>query len=75
MSCASGLRSRRTCAASPRAGVKRTLTRIEALRDEPRGPGCEKLSGAEVYRVRQGVCRIVYEIRDTHVVVEVIRVE
>ena len=58
----------------PRADVKRILTRIEALRDDPRGPGSEKLSGAELYRVRQGVYRIVYEIHDEWIVVEVIRV-
>jgi len=58
----------------PKADVKRVLTRIEALRDDPRGPGSEKLSGAALYRVRQGVYRIVYEIHDDRIVVEVIRV-
>jgi mRNA interferase RelE/StbE len=58
----------------PRADVKRILTRIEALRDDPRGPGSEKLSGAELYRVRQGVYRIVYEVHDAWITVEVIRV-
>ncbi len=58
----------------PKADVKRVLTRIEALRDDPRGPGSEKLSSAPLYRVRQGVYRIVYEIHDDRIVVEVIRV-
>ena len=58
----------------PKADVKRILMRMEALRDDPRAPGCEKLSGAELYRVRQGVYRIVYEIHDAWIVVEVIRV-
>ena len=58
----------------PRADVKRILKRMEALRDDPRAPGCEKLSGAELYRVRQGVYRIVYQIHDERVVVEVVRV-
>ena len=58
----------------PKADVKRILVRMEALRDDPRAPGCEKLSGAELYRVRQGVYRIVYEIHDEWIVVEVIRV-
>lgn len=58
----------------PQADVKRILKRFEALRDDPRAPGCEKLSGAELYRVRQGVYRIVYEIQDERIVVEVIRV-
>ena len=58
----------------PKADVKRILARIEGLRDDPRAPGCEKLSGAELYRVRQGVYRIVYQIHDEWIVVEVIRV-
>lgn len=58
----------------PKSEVKRILTRMSALRDDPRGQGCEKLAGAELYRVRQGSYRIVYEIHDTAVVVEVIRV-
>jgi mRNA interferase RelE/StbE len=58
----------------PKADLKRILARIEGLRDDPRAPGCEKLTGAELYRVRQGVYRIVYEIHDDVVVVEVIRV-
>jgi mRNA interferase RelE/StbE len=58
----------------PKADVRRILARMEGLRDEPRALGCEKLSGAELYRVRQGVYRIVYEIHDEWIVVEVIRV-
>ena len=58
-----------------RADVRRILARIEALRDDPRAPGCEKLAGgSELFRVRQGVYRIVYGVDDERVVVEVIRV-
>lgn len=59
----------------PKADVRRILGRIEALRDDPRGPGSEKLAGAaEHYRVRQGRYRIVYGILDAALVVEVVRV-
>ena len=59
----------------PKVEVRRILKCMEALRDDPRAPGCEKLAGAgELYRVRQGVYRIVYAIRDAQVVVEVVRV-
>ncbi len=59
----------------PKADVRRILARIEALRDDPRAPGCEKLAGgSELYRVRQGTYRIVYAIRDEQVVVEAVRV-
>ena len=60
--------------AIPKAAVKRILARIEALRDDPRAAGCEKPTGAELHRVRQGVYRIVYEVHDDSIVVEVVRV-
>jgi mRNA interferase RelE/StbE len=58
----------------PTSDVRRILARIEALADEPRPAGCEKLSGQERYRVRQGVYRIVYEIGDQELVVVVVKV-
>jgi mRNA interferase RelE/StbE len=58
----------------PRPQVRRILARIDALRDEPRPAGCEKLTAQELYRVRQGVYRIVYAIDDSRVIVEVVKV-
>ncbi len=58
----------------PKKDVARVLKRIEALSADPRAPGCEKLSGQERYRVRQGVYRIVYEIVDDVLVVVVVKV-
>ncbi len=43
---------------------RRLQPKIDALADEPRPPRCEKLSGANAYRVRVGDYRIVYEIDD-----------
>lgn len=54
--------------------VTKLLQCIEALADNPRAEGCIKLSGQENYRVRQGRYRIVYEIRDEVLVVNVIKV-
>ena len=53
----------------PRTDVRRILKRIDALADDPRPPGAEKLTSSEFYRIRQGVYRIVYEIRDDILVV------
>lgn len=51
------------------------VNRILALAEEPRPPGCVKLSGVEdLYRVRQGSYRIVYTIEDDRLVVIVIRI-
>jgi len=58
----------------PKADVKRILRRIDSLANDPRGHGCEKLSGEERYRVRQGIYRIVYEIVDEKLVVTVVKV-
>ena len=58
----------------PKADVKRILARIDSLAEDPRGPGCEKLSGQERYRIRQGAYRIVYEIVDEQLVVTVVKI-
>lgn len=60
--------------AIPTADVQRILSRIDELAENPRAQGCIKLSGNELYRVRQGNYRIVYEIRDGELVVVVIKV-
>jgi mRNA interferase RelE/StbE len=60
--------------ALPNKDVARILERMEALREEPRPPQGEKLSGQERYRVRQGVYRIIYEIMDDLLVVTVVKV-
>ena len=52
----------------------RVIERIHALADDPRPHGCQKLSGEEKYRIRQGDWRIVYEIDDDTVVVVIARV-
>jgi mRNA interferase RelE/StbE len=44
------------------------------LAEDPRPPGCTKLSGREAYRVRQGDYRIVYTVEDDALVVEVVKV-
>jgi mRNA interferase RelE/StbE len=53
---------------------RRIVERISSLADDPHPAGCQKLSGREKYRVRQGVYRIVYSIRDESLVVLVVRV-
>ena len=55
--------------ALPQQDVKRILQKIRALADDPRPPGCEKLSGLERYRVRQGSYRVIYEIEDRRLTV------
>lgn len=58
----------------PNQDVQRILKRIDSLCENPRADGCVKLTDQEVYRVRQGVYRIVYEIQDTKLIVLVVKV-
>jgi mRNA interferase RelE/StbE len=58
----------------PAKDVKKILKRIENLATNPRGEGCVKLTGKEYYRVRVGVYRVVYEIRDKELIILVINV-
>ena len=58
----------------PKKDIARILKRIEALRAEPRPPNVEKLSGQEKYRIRQGVYRILYEIRDNELIIVVVKI-
>ena len=58
----------------PKRDVARIMQRIASLASDPRPPGCEKLSGLDRYRIRQGLYRIVYEIEDARLIVLVVRV-
>lgn len=58
----------------PKEDVTRILARMRLLAEDSRGPGCEKLSGQERYRARQGRYRILYEIHDAEVVVVVVKI-
>jgi len=53
---------------------RRVAQRIQDLATDPRPPGCEKLSGEDKYRVRQGDYRIVYAVDDKKSVVTVVKV-
>ena len=52
----------------------RIIMRIRELKKNPRPTGCEKLSGIDKYRLRQGPYRIVYLIQDEEFSVTVVKV-
>ncbi len=59
----------------PRDIIKRILTAIADLATVPRPDGIRKLVGSEsTYRIRVGEYRVVYNIFDDRLVIEVIRV-
>ena len=70
-----------------RASVKRDMRRLDAptaqrvdaailaLADDPRPAGCKKLAGKnDLWRLRVGAHRIVYQIQDDRLIVLVVRV-
>ena len=50
--------------AIPQRDRQRVIARIQGLSGNPRPPGCEKLSGQDKFRLRQGVYRILYSVND-----------
>jgi len=58
----------------PKKDLKRILSRIESLSEDLRPKDCEKLTGQERYRLRQGQYRIVYSIQDDELTVWVVKV-
>ena len=60
--------------ALPKKDRRRVAAGIQDLSRTPRPPGCEKLSGHDLYRVRQGRYRILYTIHDAEIVIVVISI-
>jgi mRNA interferase RelE/StbE len=67
-------RAVKSLAALPRTEQQRVRAAIDLLADNPRPPGCTKLTGEEhTYRVRVGEYRILYDVLDDRLIVQVVR--
>jgi mRNA interferase RelE/StbE len=53
---------------------KRVVAKIRRLAKEPRPDGCEKLSGYDKYRLRQGDHRVLYSVDNSEQSVTVIKI-
>ena len=53
---------------------KRLVARIRRLAKEPRPDGCEKLSGQDKYRVRQGHYRVLYSVDDAEPSLTIVKI-
>jgi mRNA interferase RelE/StbE len=59
----------------PKPDRSKVDERIRTLSNSPRPPGCLKLAGQEnLWRIRVGDYRVVYEIRDKELIVLVVSV-
>jgi len=58
----------------PTTYLSKILQRIESLKIDPRPQGSEKLTGQELYLIRQGIFRIVYSIQNRELTIWIIRI-
>ncbi len=58
----------------PKKDLQKILSKIQNLSLEPRPSGSEKLTGQELFRIRQGNYRILYSIQDNQLTIWVIKV-
>ncbi|WP_252177483.1 type II toxin-antitoxin system RelE/ParE family toxin [Endozoicomonas sp. 4G] len=59
----------------PKATVIKLVALAESLVNDPHPEGCRKLSGTEhTYRVRSGDYRIVYQVDNGQLIIEVVKV-
>jgi mRNA interferase RelE/StbE len=68
-------RALKSLAALPRREQQRVRGAIDLLADTPRPPNCVAIRGEKsTYRVRVGDYRIVYEVHDNVLLVQVVRI-
>ena len=58
----------------PAKDRRRLVARLQRLSSDPRPPGSEKLSGHDLYRIRQGNYRVLYSVEDLALILLVIKV-
>jgi mRNA interferase RelE/StbE len=65
-------RAQKELAQTPREDQERIVEAIRGLGENPRPPGCRKLTGREGWRIRVGNFRVIYEIDDGQQLVTVL---
>ena len=58
----------------PKKDLQKILSKIKKLATNPKPSGSEKLTGQDLYRVRQGNYRILYSIQNSQLTIWVIKV-
>jgi len=58
----------------PENEAERLIVTIKSLAQNPRPSGYRKLKGRDAYRIRKGNYRIIYEILDSMLIVDIIAI-
>jgi mRNA interferase RelE/StbE len=58
----------------PVSELKRIVQKIQNLTEDPRPPGCKKLTAEEKYRIRSGNYRILYIIEDEILIIYIVKI-
>ena len=58
----------------PKNELQRIIKKIKKLALDPRPQGCEKISGQERFRIRQGNYRIIYSIQHDELTIWVVKI-
>lgn len=66
-------RAQKELAQLPIETYERLLEAIRGLAEDPRPPGCLKLTGREGWRIRVGRYRVVYEVNDAEQSITVVQ--
>jgi mRNA interferase RelE/StbE len=67
-------RAQKELADLPVGACERVRDAVRALAQDPRPPGCLKLTGREGWRIRVGDYRVIYEIDDRQQTVTVLHI-
>ena len=67
-------RAQKELAQLPIETYERVLEAIGGLAEDPRSPGCLKLTGREGWRIRVGRYRVIYEVDDSEQTITVLQV-
>lgn len=58
----------------PAIEYERVRDAIAELANDPRPPGCKKLTGRDGWRIRIGNYRVIYDINDRELLITVVRI-
>lgn len=58
----------------PKNELRRIIKKIEKLGHDPRPQGCEKISGQERFRIRQGNYRIIFSVQDDELTIWIVKI-